>query len=88
MKTPTLRQWMAPLALGGMLFIQGIVLAVWLKKDTRPPQWDPAVHLMSAQHYSDEVARGNWGALLLTPTFPGHPPYPPVAHYVMAMGMG
>ncbi|MBK8870060.1 MAG: glycosyltransferase family 39 protein [Elusimicrobia bacterium] len=88
MKTPTFRQWMAPLALGGMLFIQGIVLAVWLKKDTRPPQWDPAVHLMSAQHYSDEVARGNWGALLLTPTFPGHPPYPPVAHYVMAMGMG
>lgn len=76
-----------PLALAGMLILQGALLAVWLKKDTRPPQWDSAVHLMTAKHYAEAAGRGDIRDLLLTPTFPGHPPYPPVAHYVMASGM-
>jgi 4-amino-4-deoxy-L-arabinose transferase-like glycosyltransferase len=77
-----------PLVLVGMLMLQGALLAVWLKKDTRPPQWDPAVHLMTANHYAEAAGRGDLRGLLFTPTFPGHPPYPPVAHFVMAAGMG
>lgn len=73
-----------PLVLVGMLMLQGALLAVWLKKDTRPPQWDPAVHLMTGAHYAEAAGRGDLRGLLFTPTFPGHPPYPPVAHFVMA----
>ncbi|MBL0058328.1 MAG: glycosyltransferase family 39 protein [Elusimicrobia bacterium] len=76
-----------PMVLAGLLLAQGILLAVWLKKDTRPPKWDSAVHLMTAHHYAEAAWKGNLRGLLLTPTFPGHPPYPPVAHFVMAAGM-
>lgn len=77
-----------PFMLVGILLVQGALLALWLKKDTRPPQWDQSVHLMTAQHYAEAASRGDLRGLLFTPTFPGHPPYPPVAHYVMASGMG
>lgn len=76
-----------PWALVGILIIQGALLALWLKKDTRPPQWDSAVHLMTARHYAEAASKGDIRGLLFTPTFPGHPPYPPVAHYVMASGI-
>ncbi len=77
-----------PLVLAGLLLVQGVLLWVWLKKDTRPPQWDSSVHLMTAHHYAEAAGKGSLRGLLFTPTFPGHPPYPPVAHYLMASGMG
>ena len=86
-RTPMGRGGAALLGVAGLMLVQGIVLALWLKKDSRPPQWDPAVHLMSADHYVEAAAEGNIRGLLFTPTFPGHPPYPPAAHFVMASGM-
>ena len=77
----------ASLGLAGIIIVQGLLLFSWLEKDTRPPQWDAAVHLMTAKHYADAAARGDGLGLLITPTFPGHPPYPPVAHDLMAVGM-
>ena len=77
----------ALLGLAGILIVQGLLLFSWLEKDTRPPQWDAAVHLMTAKHYADAADRGDGAGLLITPTFPGHPPYPPVAHDLMAVGM-
>lgn len=86
-KTPIFGDWVALLGLVGIMLVQGILLAFWLKKDTRPPQWDQSVHLMSADQYAKSAVAGNLRGLLFTTTFPGHPPYPPVAHYVMASGM-
>lgn len=78
---------LVPLFLGGMILVQGILLGLWLRRDTRPPAWDQSVHLMSAWRYKEAAAHGNIGALLHTRTSPGHPPYPPAVHYLMGAGL-
>jgi hypothetical protein len=74
-------------SLTGLILVQGILLGLWLRRDTPPPTWDPAVHLMSAWRYREAVREGHLSILLQTKTSPGHPPYPPVVHGAMAVGM-
>lgn len=69
-----------------LLFLWGwhlLLLAGWLKRDTRPLAWDQSVHMSSVWKYKNAVAGGSLGGLLHPPRAPGHPPYPPLTHCVM-----
>lgn len=57
----------------------------WLyaRRDSRPPSWDPSVHLGMAKDYQRAIFARHWLKMLLAQCRPGHPPYPPFFHYLL-----
>jgi len=81
------RRYGVPTALALLAVWHALLLSVWLKKDTRPPQWDQSVHLSTALRFKNALARGRIGEILRAAPSPGHPPYPPAAMLAMTAGM-
>jgi len=53
--------WRAAAVLVGWWLLLGAANFIWLKRDTRPPTWDPAVHLTSSvryRHFLQDFLRG------------------------------
>jgi hypothetical protein len=79
------REWRVPAAAFAALALwQALLLGSWLSRDTRPSKWDQSVHLSTARDYGDAFAAGSPAGLLFAKARPGHPPYPPLVHDVMA----
>jgi hypothetical protein len=83
----------AAILVGWWLFL-GIVNCIWLKRDTRPPTWDPAVHLTSSVRYRHVLQNFLAGKASVTDsleTFVGvdafYPPLVPLVGAVLSLGM-
>jgi dolichyl-phosphate-mannose-protein mannosyltransferase/DUF2993 family protein len=57
-----------------------IVAGVWLALDRRPPEWDHANHLERAVHCAQDLAAGDWRAIVARSSF-----YPPVVPCAAAL---
>ena len=55
------RDWML---VGAAWLALVLVLSVWLAMDRRPPEWDHADHLERAVLCAQDIARGDWRAIL------------------------
>ena len=66
----TRRDWAL---VGGAWLALALALAVWLAMDRRPPEWDYANHLERAVLCAQDVARGDWLAIIERSSF-----YPPI----------
>jgi dolichyl-phosphate-mannose-protein mannosyltransferase len=58
---------------GGAWLALALALAVWLATDRRPPEWDYANHLERAVLCAQDVAKGDWLAIIERSSF-----YPPI----------
>ena len=75
--------WLALLACA--IFANGFVLKRWSQKDTRPLEWDQAIHTKAAFEYRDRFEKGAGLFELLKPA-PFN--YPPLYHMAVAGAIG
>lgn len=66
---------------------QALLVARWTAAETRPPSWDPAVHLATSLDYAEAWREGRWLDSLRTIPRPGHPSYPPFYDYSATLAL-
>ncbi len=71
--------------LGLALFLgwQALLTRAYVAKDTRPPQWDQAVHMEIAWDYLQALRAGHYGDIVNLAPKPGMPPFPPLYHLAL-----
>lgn len=68
------------LGLGLLLAFHFALMASWIRRETRPPAWDQAIHLETSLDSLKAVRGGDYDALLHPVPKPGMPPFPPLYH--------
>lgn len=71
------------LALAVFLAWQALDLRSYIRRDTRPPSWDQAVHMEIALDYRKALAERRFSDILYLAPKPGMPPFPPLYHLAL-----
>src|SRR5438045_4069584 len=71
------------LGLGLFLALKAVMLSSFVRRDTRPPSWDQAVHLEIALDYRNAAGLGRWSDIFHLAPKPGMPPFPPLYHLAL-----
>lgn len=71
------------LGLAVFLAWQALDLRSYIRRDTRPPSWDQAVHMEIALDYRKALAERRFSDILYLAPKPGMPPFPPLYHLAL-----
>src|SRR5687767_2858552 len=72
------------LGLALLLAFHAALTASWVRRETRPPAWDQAIHLEISLDCLKAVRKGDYRALFHPVPKPGMPPFPPLYHLSLA----